>query len=293
MKRKYAKKDIERLLRTPEAAQMLHDALQAQASQDIGWLAGPEAEGLSAQERLAKAREVKERIKQSALCEAARIQAQGGAPRRQKPAAAALWRLRRAPRFAAAALACLLLGGFFLTKPGMAMAKSAYAALAQWLGGTLQIQQPVTTAQAETNPLNYAGLPETFASPAEAAAFLQRPVAVVQSEEAVLESIEAMKEENIFITLLETYTLRNGQTFMVRQDFFDPAVDSVGSGTKSSERPQTYRLPNGATIYYGPDGYGDTFGLASWEYGQLVIEGTELDVETLSALIKEITFVSM
>ena len=289
MKRK--NKQVENRLRSNEAKDILLTVIQKDALQNMSWLTENIDAALDAEDQKEKAREIMELVKAQAYYDASQIQA-----KKHSPATAirgvlgsVRWKVSQAPQLATTLLVFLILGSFLLTKPGIAFAKDAYAIVAQWINGMLNIQQNIE-AQADAAPLNYADLPEYFTTFKEAAEYLQRPVAVVESDKVEIQTLQTLKEDNFYITLKTSYVMKDGQAFIIWQDFYDSAVLSVASTTQANEKPLTYTLPNGAIIYHGTGVDGDAYGQASWEYGQLFITGTKLPLETLRELIQTIDF---
>ena len=208
----------------------------------------------------------------------------------REPVAWSPRRTDRVPRGVIAACLCLLLCCFWVSKPGIALAQHVQELIVKWRDGILNIAQTMPSNDLP-NELNYADLPATFASPEDAARYLQRHVAVIQHETLSLESIEVYAEENFYIQLWSTYTLLDGRSIVVWQDFYDLSALTSSQGTKSAEKIDSYMLPNGIELYYGEDGYGDAYGMSSWPYGSLFISGKSMDATTLCAFIETIDFV--
>lgn len=99
----------------------------------------------------------------------------------------------------------MIIGGGF-TESGRAFAQEAYAIITNWVNGVFSIRQEVHNGES-VMPLNYSELPETFESIEDAAEFLQRPVAVIESDLATIVDIQAFKADGISITLQTTYSL--------------------------------------------------------------------------------------
>ena len=241
MKRK--NKQVENRLRSNEAKDILLTVIQKDALQNMSWLT--EDTALDAEDQKEKAREIMELVKARAYCDASQIQV-----KKHSPATAirgvlgsVRWKVSQA-QLATTLLVFLILGSFLLTKPGVAFAKDAYAIVAQWINGMLNIQQNIE-AQADAAPLNYADLPESFLTFEDAASYLNRPVAMIQNDEITLSTIHTDKAENGFIMLESTYVMPNGSNIMSWQYFYDSSLQSVGSSTPANEQPQAYALSNG------------------------------------------------
>lgn len=291
MKRK--NKQVENRLRSNEAKDILLTVIQKDALQNMSWLTEDIDTALDADDQKEKAREIIERVKAQAYCDASQIQVKKHSPTTaiRGVLGSVRWKVSQAPQLAATLLVFLILGSFLLTKPGVAFAKDAYAIVAQWINGMLNIQQNIE-AQADAAPLNYADLPESFLTFEDAASYLNRPVAMIQNDEITLSTIHTDKAENGFIMLESTYVMPNGSNIMSWQYFYDSSLQSVGSSTPANEQPQAYALSNGITIYLGTGLEGDAYGQANWEQGQLFISGSRLELATLRNLIEDLIFVS-
>jgi len=279
----YRTREIETMLRAKQGQAKLRSTLEQTQLLPIDFL-GEDGAPESAQQIL-------EQVKNQARQEAAEILAQQKSPSLpREPVARSPRRTGRVPRGVIAACLCLLLCCFWVSKPGIAFAQHFQEIIAKWRDGILNIAQTMPSNDLP-NELNYADLPATFASPEDAAQYLQRPVAAIRHETLTLESIEVYAEENFYIQLWSTYTLLDGRSIVVWQDFYDLSALTSSQGTKSAEKIDSYMLPNGIELYYGEDGYGDAYGMSSWPYGSLFISGKSMDATTLCAFIETIDFV--
>lgn len=273
---------IELLLRTDEVADILYEAIRTSERQKLDWLVDGDSEmhedALS--DEISK---VKTNLRERAYADAAQANITRCRSQYGGRAASRKWL-----KVAASLVALMIIGGG-LTAPGRAFAQEAYAVIANWINGVFSIRQGVHSEES-VMPLNYSELPETFESIEDAAEFLQRPVAVIESDLATIVDIQAFKADGISITLQTTYSLQNGNTVIVWQDCFDPTVQSSESATPANKPPEKYTLENGINIYYGEDGFGEAYAQVVYPYGYVFISGSDLNLETLQKLLPQISF---
>lgn len=184
----YHTREIETMLRSKQGQAKLRSTLEQTRLLPIDFLGEDGAPGSSQQ--------ILEQVKNQARQEAAEILAQQKIPSLpQEPVARFPRQTTRIRRGVIAACLCLLLCCFWVSKPGIAFAQHFQEIIAKWRDGILNIAQTMPSNDLP-NELNYADLPATFASPEDAARYLQRHVAVIQHETLSLESIEPVRGQN-------------------------------------------------------------------------------------------------
>ena len=279
----YHTREIETMLRSKQGQAKLRSTLEQTRLLPIDFL-GEDGAPESAQQIL-------EQIKNQARQEAAEILAQQKSPSPpREPVARSPRRTGRVPRGVIAACLCLLLCCFWVSKPGIAFAQHFQEIIAKWRDGILNIAQTMPSNDLP-NELNYADLPATFASPEDAARYLQRHVAVIQHETLTLESIEVYAEEPLYIMLWSTYKLADNRIVVIWHTFYDSTCLTAGHGAPAEEPVGSYTLPNGEKMLYGNTGYGNAYGIVVCPYEKISIEGESMDATTLYAFIETIDFV--
>lgn len=274
---------IELLLRTDEVADILYEAIQTSERRNLDWLVDGDSE-MHEDTLSDEISKVKTNLREQAYADAAQVNITRCRFRYRSRAASRKWF-----KVAAASLVALMIIGGGFTESGRAFAQEAYAIITNWVNGVFSIRQEVHNGES-VMPLNYSELPETFESIEDAAEFLQRPVAVIESDLATIVDIQAFKADGISITLQTTYSLQNGNTVIVWQDCFDPTVQSSESATPANKPPEKYTLENGINIYYGEDGFGEAYAQVVYPYGYVFISGSDLNLETLQKLLPQISF---
>lgn len=279
----YHTREIETMLRSKQGQAKLRSTLEQTRLLPIDFL-GEDGAPESSQQIL-------EQVKNQARQEAAEILAQQkmASPPRE-PVAWSPRRTDRVPRGVIAACLCLLLCCFWVSKPGIAFAQHFQEIIAKWRDGILNIAQTMPSNDLP-NELNYADLPATFASPEDAAQYLQRPVAAIRHETLTLESIEVYAEEPLYIMLWSTYKLADNRIVVIWHTFYEPTCLTAGHGSPAEEPVGSFTLPNGEEMLYGNTGYGNAYGVAVCPYEKVSIEGESMNAETLYSFIEAIDFI--
>jgi hypothetical protein len=195
------------------------------------------------------------------------------------------------PRFLRRAVVVLitlaLLTGFFtLTEPGVALAQAAYKIIVRLLDGKLTAQQD----QYPDNlpPIDFENIPEQFESHEQAAKVIGRPVASIESEDAVLVSIDVQSVEGSVVTLWTQYQVKEYTVFL--KQLFYVNMLSWSSGVSTDHIECEKELQDGNIMYIGYMNDGTVFGNTYSESYNISVTSKGMDANKLLDIISEMQF---